>query len=154
MKLVRSTKTRLVFDLGQREEQMLLRLLKLYPCVPAAHHVLSKAGRLPGAAANQQLLDEALAEQRTQSKEKLQALLADSGRLEHTESGARLSLSPAEAEWFMQVLNDIRVGSWVILGSPDNRPAELTTANAPHFLAMEMAGFFQTQLLEALEGET
>ena len=48
MKLVRSTKSVLVFDLSQREEQMLLRLLKLYPCVPAAHHVLSKAGQLPG----------------------------------------------------------------------------------------------------------
>ena len=154
MKLVRSTKTRLVFDLGQREEQMLLRLLMLYPCVPAAHHVLSKAGRLPGAAANQQLLDEALAEQRTQSKQKLQALLADSGRLEHTESGARLSLSPAEAEWFMQVLNDIRVGSWILLGSPEGRLTELSPDKAPHFLAMERAGYFQTQLLEALEGNT
>ena len=154
MKLVRSTKTRLVFDLGQREEQMLLRLLKLYPCVPAAHHVLSKAGRLPNAAANQQLLDEALAEQREQTKKQLQALLADPHRLEHTESGARLSLSPAEAEWFMQVLNDIRVGNWILLGSPEGKPMELTPGKAPYFLSMERAGYFQVQLLEALERET
>jgi hypothetical protein len=154
MKLVRSTKTGLVFDLSQREEQMLLRLLKLYPCVPAAHHVLSKAGRLPGAEANQQLLDEALAEQRAQHKKQLQTLLADPRRLEHTDSGARLSLSPAEAEWFMQVLNDIRVGSWILLGSPDGKPLELTPEKAPHFVAMERAGYFQMQLLEALERET
>ncbi len=153
MKLVRVTKAKLVFDLGQREEQMLHRLLKLYPCVPAAHHVLSKAGRVPDAAANQQLLDEALAEQRVQNKKQLQALLADSGRLEHTDSGARLSLSPAEAEWFIQVLNDIRVGSWILLGSPDGKPMELTPAKAPHFVAMERAGYFQMQLLEALERE-
>jgi len=97
MKLVRSTKTRLVFDLGQREEQMLLRLFRLYPCVPPAHYVLSKAGQLPDSAANQQLLDEALAEQRALNKKRLQTLLADPRRLEHTESGARLSLSSADA---------------------------------------------------------
>jgi hypothetical protein len=154
MKLVRATKTGLVFDLGQREEQMLLRLLKLYPCVPAAHHVLSKAGRLPAAEANQQLLDEALAEQRAQNKKQLQTLLANPHRLDRTDSGARLSLSPAEAEWFIQVLNDIRVGSWILLGSPDGRPMELTPEKAPHFVAMERAGYFQMQLLEALEKDT
>jgi len=154
MKLIRSTKTRLVFELGQREEQMLLRLLKLYPCVPGAHHVLSKASRLPDAEANQQLLDEALAEQRAQNKKALQTLLADPQRLERTESGARLSLSPAESEWFIQVLNDIRVGSWILLGSPEAKPVELSPANAPYFLDMERAGYFQMQLLEALERET
>jgi hypothetical protein len=154
VKLVRSTKAKLVFELGQREEQMLLRLLKLYPCVPPAHHVLSKAGRLPGSAANQQLLDEALAEQRAQNKKHLQALVADPRRLEHTEAGARLSLSPAEAEWLMQVLNDIRVGSWIGLGSPEHLLTELSPEKAPHFLAMERAGYFETQLLEALGRET
>ena len=116
--------------------------------------MLSKSGRLPDREANQRLLDEALAEQRAENKKQLQALLADPRRFEHTETGARLSLSPAEVEWLLQVLNDIRVGSWVILGSPEEKPAELNAANAPHFLAMEMAGYFQMQLLEALGRET
>jgi hypothetical protein len=154
MKLVQSTKTRLIFHLGQREQRSLLQLLKLYPCVPSAHHVLSKSGRVPDAAANQQLLDEALADQRTDNQRQLQALLADPRRFGPVEKGARLLLSPTEAEWLLQVLNDIRVGSWVILGAPDKKPAELTAANAPHFLSMEMAGYFQMQLLEALGGGT
>ncbi len=154
MKLVKATKSRLVFELGQRETRSLPQILKLYPCVPSAHHVLSKSGRVPDRAASQELLDEALAEQRAEHKKQVQALLADPRRFEHTETGARLSLSPAEAEWLMQVLNDIRVGSWVILGSPDKKPAELTAANAVHFLAMEMAGYFQMQLLEAVERGT
>jgi hypothetical protein len=154
MKLVQATKTRLVFHLGQREKRSLVQVLKLYPRVPSAHHVLSKSGRLPDAEGNQQLLNEALAEQRADNKRQLQALLADPRRFTHTETGGRLSLKHTETEWLLQVLNDIRVGSWVILGSPDNKPAELTPANAPHFLAMEMAGYFQMQLLEALEAET
>jgi hypothetical protein len=154
MKLVKATKTRLVFDLGQREKRSLPQILKLYPCVPSAHHMLSKSGRVPDRVANQQLLDEALAEQRAENKKLVEALLEDSRRFEHTETGVRLSLSPADVEWLMQVLNDIRVGSWVILGSPENKPAELNAATAPHFLAMEMAGYFQMQLLEALQHET
>ena len=47
---------------GQREKRSLLQVLKLYPRVPSAHHVLSKSGRLPDAEGNQQLLDEALIE--------------------------------------------------------------------------------------------
>jgi hypothetical protein len=154
MKLVKATKIRLVFDLGQREKRSLPQILKLYPCVPSAHHMLSKSGRVPDRVANQQLLDEALAEQRAENKTLVEALLEDSRRFEHTETGVRLSLSPADVEWLMQVLNDIRVGSWVILGSPENKPAELNAATAPHFLAMEMAGYFQMQLLEALQHET
>jgi len=154
MKLVKATKSQLVFELGQREKRSLPQILKLYPCVPAAHHVLSKSGRLPDREGNQQLLDEALAEQRAENKKQVQALLADSRRFQHTETGARLSLSPAEVEWLMQVLNDVRVGSWVILGCPDEKPAEVNASNASHFLAMEMAGYYQMQLLQALEGET
>jgi hypothetical protein len=154
MKLVQATKTRLVFHLGQREKHSLLQILRLYPCVPSAHHVLSRSGRMPDAEGNQQLLDEALAEQRAENKLQVQALLADPTRLTRTETGARLALSPAEAEWLMQVLNDIRVGSWVILGSPDKKPAELNAASAPHFLTMEMAGYFQMQLLEAVQRGT
>ncbi|MCX6925565.1 MAG: hypothetical protein NT154_20505 [Verrucomicrobia bacterium] len=154
MKLVQATKTRLVFHLGQREKRSLVQMLKLYPRVPSSHHVLSKSGRLPSAEANQQLLDEALAEQRADNKKQLQALLADPKRFADTETGGRLSLTRVQVEWLLQVLNDIRVGSWVILGSPEKAPKELTPANAPHFLAMEMAGHLQMQLLEARERET
>ena len=154
MKLVKATKGRLVFELGQREKRSLPQILKLYPCVPPVHHVLSKSGRLPDRAAGQQLLDEALAEQRAESKKRVQALLADPRKFEHTGTSAHLTLSHAEVEWLMQVLNDIRVGSWVILGSPDKKPMEVTAANAAHFLAMEMAGYFQMQLLEGLERGT
>jgi hypothetical protein len=57
-------------------------------------------------------------------------------------------------EWLLQVFNDIRVGSWVLLGSPeDNIEAALVDADSARiFWDMEMAGNFQMQLLAALEG--
>jgi hypothetical protein len=150
MRLVRQTKTLFVFHLGRREARLLLHILKLYPRVPPAHHVLSKARRLPDPAGTQQLLDEALAEQRAENKKQLLALLADPRRFARTESGARLSLPATEVEWLLQVLNDIRVGSWVILGAPEEKLPELNDSTAPDLLAMEMAGYFQAQLLEAM----
>jgi len=152
MKLVRATETRLIFRLGQHETRLLPQILKLYPCVPPAHHVLSRSGREPDREANQQLLDEALAEQRAENKQQVLALLADRRRFARTQSGSRLSLPPAEAEWLLQVLNDIRVGSWINLGSPEENAPELNDDTAPDFMAMEIAGYFQAQLLEALHG--
>jgi hypothetical protein len=154
MKLIQATKSRLVFQLGQREELLLLRVLSLYPCVPPAHRQLSKGGRLPEPEANQRLLDEALAEHRADNKKQLQALLADQRRFTHMETGAQLSLSPAQVDWVLQVLNDVRVGSWVQLGSPEELAVGLNEKTSPHVRAMEMAGYFQAQFLEALSGGT
>jgi hypothetical protein len=80
-------------------------------------------------------------------------LLADPRRFQRTDTGFRLSLSRAEAEWVLQVLNDIRVGSWIILGSPEGEIEGLDAKTASDFWAMEMAGYFETELLQALNRE-
>ena len=152
---MRATRTsdKFVFHLGKRETHLLMDLLKLYPRVPSAHQRLSKSKSLPDPDVNQRLLDEALAEHRAENKKQLQAFLADPRRSKTTEAGHRLCFSEAELEWFLQVLNDIRVGSWLRLGSPEPK-LDLTAfspENAPHYWAMEMAGNFQMQLIEALE---
>lgn len=151
MKFIRAAKDQLVFHLSQREKSLLLEVLKLYPCVPPAHHRLSKSARLPDQPASQRLLDDALAEQRAENKKHLLALLADPQRLRPHEAGWRLTLSLSEVEWLLQVLNDIRVGSWVVLGSPEERFERLDAQTAPHLWAMEMAGSFQMAFLHACE---
>ena len=150
MKLIRASRNRLSFHLRQPEKQVLLRVLRLYPRVPPAHHQLSKSSPSPNPQENQRLLDQALAEQRAENTRQVEALLTDRGRLEEVRDGWRLSLSRAEADWLLQVLNDIRVGSWVALGSPDELPVNLDEKTAPDYWAMEMAGFFQMHLLHAL----
>jgi len=152
VKLLRAANDRFVFQLGAPEKHVLLHLLKLYPRVPPAHHRLSKSGRLPDAEASQRLLDEALAEQRAECQKKLQALLADPQRLKEHPPGWQLSLASMELEWLLQVLNDIRVGSWVLLGSPEERLDLVNAQTAPHLWAMEMAGAFQMEFLAAMEG--
>ena len=101
---------------------------------------------------SQRLLEESLAEQRAENKRQIQAFLTDERRFEPAETGWRFSLSAAELEWLLQVLNDVRVGSWIQLGSPDEKLETklLNDKTAPHFWAMEMAGHFQMGMLAAL----
>ena len=150
MKLIRSTNGKFVFHLSQRDKLLLLQVLKLYPRIPSASQPLSKSTRLPDRESNQRLLDEALAEQRAANKKQLETLLTDPRRFADAETGCRLTLSQSDMEWLLQVLNDIRVGSWVLLGSPEEKLEQLTVTTAPHFWAMEMSGYFQMRFLEAL----
>ena len=62
------------------------------------------------------------------------------------------ALSGSELEWLLQVLNDIRVGSWIILGSPEQWFEAATPQTAPHLWAMELAGAFEMAFLPAVEG--
>ncbi len=150
MKLIGTQKDQLILQFGRREKELLLLVLQLYPRIPPAHHKISAKSKLDPS--NQQLLDEALAEQRTSNRQQLSALLSQTGRWTEHHQGWRLALAPAEVEWLLQVLNDIRVGSWVLVGSPETlEPAVLNEETAPHLWAMEIAGAFQMGLLHILE---
>ena len=150
MKLSKSTPDQFQFQLSPREKDLLLVVLRLYPRVPPAHQPLTKSPDPDPA--DQRLLDEALAESRAQNQRQLQALLSDPNRLKREDRIWRLTLSGSEVEWLLQVLNDVRVGSWIRIGSPAAPLKALNTDNAPDLWAMEMAGSFQMRFLELLNG--
>jgi len=151
VKVIRCLKDKLVLQLGRQERHVLLAVLKLYPRIPPSHHRISRSGAIPNHLANQKLLDEALVETRAENKNQLQAFLTDPTRFEPTQHGTIATLTHGDLEWLMQILNDIRVGSWLLLGCPEDKLAEISQETAPHAWAMEMAGYFEGELLEALE---
>ncbi len=154
MKFVKTDGDHLVFQIGKREKSLLIQLLKLYPVVPPAHHKISTNEEDPKAESAQHLLDEALAEHRAENRQHLLAMIEDSSRFQEASTGYRLRLTPGEVEWLLQVLNDIRVGSWLLLGEPDERHGKrlrISLKNARHLWAMELAGHFQFILLSAGE---
>jgi hypothetical protein len=140
----------IVFQLAEHERDLLCHTLGLYPCIPPGHQRLSRAAKLE--ASCQQLLDEALAEQRAENRKEVAKFIGDSSRWSERQRGWRLRLSPSDVEWLLQVLNDIRVGSWVALGCPEERVEALDKTSAPHLWAMEIAGSFQMALLHVLPG--
>jgi hypothetical protein len=151
VKLIESSKEKWLFHLGRREKQLLLDLLRFYPCIPPAHHRVTKTAQLEPS--TQQLLDEALAEHRAGNKRLINAFISTPARWAEHQSGWRLSLSAEELEWLLQVLNDIRVGSWIAIGSPETDLGDLTEKTAPHLWAMEISGSFQIALMRAFEHE-
>jgi len=141
-----------VFQIGRREKSLLGDLLQLYPVVPIAHHHLNSGADAGGMESNQKLLEEALQEHREENKRALKAMLEESGRFQETSTGFGFTVSSSQLEWLLQVLNDIRVGSWLNLGSPDEphgKPLQVTLRNARHLWAMELSGHFQMVLLAA-----
>jgi hypothetical protein len=151
VKLLRANKGGFVFHIGTREHQLLVETLKLYPLVPAAHHRVGKPSQLPNADETQRLLDEALAEQRSENRAQVLALFNDSEHFRKTDTGFDLTLTPPQVEWLLQVLNDVRVGSWLALGEPEQgEEPEVNENNMQHLLALEVCGMYQSVLLAAL----
>lgn len=154
MKRIGSDEQALHFHLNARERDALVQILQSYPRLPPAHHAVSK--QLPEAQVTeyQRLLDEALAEQRAANRMHLQAWLAAPGRFQQTKAWFALTLDRADVEWLLQVLNDIRVGSWLLLGSPEfseASPEIIDPALLPVWAGMELSAYFQMNILDALE---
>ena len=149
MRLIQQTDEHYEFELSSREKVLLFQVLELYPQVPGGYQHLSKTA--DPEEANQRLLEETLSETRAQNKRALQQMLTDPNKLSSSDTQWRLHLSSAELDWLLAVLNDIRIGSWVRLGSPEVPLAVLTAGNASYYWALEMAGYFQGGFLELLE---
>jgi hypothetical protein len=157
MKFIRAQKSSqatkfLVFRIGQRERQLLRSLLELYPLLDANSHQLSKTAS-PSTHSQQQLLDDAMAELQREHKLKLREFVRSRFR-KPTSDDHRLRLEPEQIEWLLQVLNDLRVGSWVRLGRPDAQARgtlEPSNENSHHVAVMELSGYFQMALLEAFK---
>lgn len=148
MRRIRQPGPALAFRLSPREAKLFRQLLLLYPRVPSGHHRIG-TGFKPGDEA-QRLLDESLAEQRAAYKRRIREFLANPANFRADDQGAVLALRESDAEWLLQVLNDIRVGSWVRAGSPERLDGDwLTPKTVKDAWAMDMAGYFQMHLLEA-----
>jgi hypothetical protein len=154
VKFVKKDGDQFVFQIGKREKRLLFEVLKLYPLVPAAHHRVSKAADRRQLTENQKLLEESLAERRRENQRQLLDMLNEEQRLREVDGGYHVTLGASQIEWLLQVINDIRVGSWLILGEPDEKkgkPIALNNENGRYFAAMEFCGYCQMTLLDAFE---
>ena len=153
MKVIRSSKEKLVVQLSRQEKLLLIKILDLYPLVPSSYQKLSRAGEAKDREGNQRLLDEALAEQRDVNKRRLRQFLEDPRTFEQGQGACRMHLGQGDLEWLLQILNDVRVGSWIALGSPQAKPPRMNHETTPQFWVMEIAGFLEASLVNAWDDE-
>lgn len=152
MKLIKREETHCSFLIGKREREMLFSLLQRYPAMLGAHFKTRNPPNTDEAKNNHELLVEALAEQQKENRKQLEQMLAENRRFVENDLGFTFRLTYSEIEWLLQMLNDIRVGSWIQLGEPDLSSTTLPQLNEQTVLlawAMEIAGLFQHALLEA-----
>jgi hypothetical protein len=146
--------TLLSFEISAREEALLLEVLRMYPVLEDSHHRIRREGGEAGSD-EQRVLEEAMAQLRESHQQKLEELLGAPERIFKDGAGRRrMVLTGQQLEWLLQVLNDIRVGSWVRLGCPDpeqTRDVKAGDANARDVAAMHISGGFQAVLLEAVQ---
>lgn len=142
-----------VFSIDPKERVAFLAILQLYPVLDAAYHRISAK---PGAA-EQEWLEENIRQQQDEHTRQLRALFEGKAAFfKPDKEGFHFSLTAEQMEWLLRVLNDIRVGSWVRLGQPEMEAAPQVAAKngRTHDLAaMELSGYFQYILLQALSTE-
>ena len=146
MKFLKTEDDQLALPDGKREKALLTDLLKLYPLIPPAHHQVTPARTQapirPTSSCWTRRWQNIARTSRNSSRPCFSAE-AVSGKWP---TGFLLVLDGAEMEWLLQVLNDIRVGSWLLLGSPDEKKgksARLNLQTARYLWTMELCGHFQ-----------
>jgi hypothetical protein len=145
------------YELDQREALYLRALLHKFPVTANQAAKITKTDPDPKAAEREHLLNASLAEHREKLKVQARGLIA-ADKLTAEANHWQLRLDPEARETLLQILNDIRVGSWHSLGEPENLSSlgtALSEKDLPYRALMEMAGYFEFRLLDMNEyGET
>jgi hypothetical protein len=155
MRRVDVTSRSWVFALSEKERDFLVAVLQAYPAVPEGYQALSRESAERLSAEDRSLLTEALLEHRAGCRAKVRRWLKGGARFRQVDDTWQFRLAKNDFNWMMQILNDVRVGNWIDLGSPDevHNPTELLQKDPAAFFHMEAAGMFQMQFLEATRAE-
>ena len=156
MKRLQRSDDQFTFEFSDQEQFVLLALLEMFPMVPVTHHRLSREPQaIPDPEDNQHLLEDSLSAHQSETQDWIASLADGNDRFTQSGESLRLSVTRMEMERLLQILNDVRVGSWLALGSPELEPdVELKTdeENAMYVHWMELAGWFESFFLDALHG--
>jgi len=138
--------------LSPGEAGSLLALVSQFPVAAAAPAKISLSEADPKTLEREKLLNESLAEQRADLKKRA-AIIISPDRLKASGKGRVLQINTEEREILLQILNDIRIGSWRVLGEPDNLEpdfSKLPESEQRYWRFLHVAGYFQCQLLEPI----
>jgi hypothetical protein len=155
MRVVHVAANEFVLEMSPREKSLFLGVLQRYPLIPVSHHRLTRTPHPKVNADDQQLLEEAMSGQKRVLQGRAGDLIRSKDRFVLQGRSWRIAFTREDLEWLLQVLNDVRVGSWLLLGCPDpdeGKAPVITTSNGRHVLLMELSGYFESLVLEALDG--
>lgn len=154
MKLLSKGPKTISLSITTMDRRLIDAVLSSFDQLPRSDGKLSISGEL--AEAEQELLHAALREQRAEQWKWFSDLAAAKGTWTRHGRNWKLTLPPDRMESLLQMLNDIRVSSWKILGCPAELPrgpyAPDTVDGVAGWLLLT-TGYLQSHLLQALESE-
>jgi len=140
-------------ELHPHEMRLLWYLLQLYPLLPADYHRITRQTDAQPLAGAQELLEQSMASREAEQKRYLAEFLGRRDRLRRHGREFHIHVSGDDMERLLQLLNDVRVGSWVRLGcrmDPDDGVESADPREAVLREAMRLCAWMQMLVLEAL----
>lgn len=150
MKVLKHDKQKLAIEFSPDEFDIFRNLLRRYPAMPTGYYKISREPN-PALTDDQHLLDEALEETRRSHRAHMVRFLASPEIFKRVGECTVMDLRGENHEWLLQILNEIRVGLWIKLGSPEDQELELIHEDKPDHpdvWAMEACGFFISLMVD------
>ncbi len=148
MKLVKQTKIGFQYRLIPEEAYSLRFIVQQFPVTEFSAAKISKTDL--ASVEREKLLNEALAAHREELKLRARNLIR-SDRFRPSGKDQLYHLSPEGRESMLQILNDVRVECWRMLGEPDNPDLnvfDLPPEKVKHCHLMHLAGYFEHHFLD------
>lgn len=155
MKLIKKTHEKYIFELLLEEKELLIKILKLYPLVDYSNYELSRSLKNDQISQSKKILLDALKEHQVENRRLMHELFENPDALKPKQNPDyyTLELDSEKIERLLQVLNDIRIGSWQKLGCPDLDSREEVVRSPEDIMSlyiMDICEYFEYYLLKAM----
>ena len=150
MRLVEANPQRTVIELSETEWTFFQELLHRYPLVPNEERELTRQSEGDEFDADTELLRTNLEDLTATNQKRLHEWLHNPATFTQSGDHGNLTIQASDRDWLLQILNDLRVGSWQQLGRPDTTAINELELGAKNFRAlwcMELTGLLQSFLL-------
>ena len=137
------------YRLSTGEAAGLCALVSQFPIATVISAKISRVDADPKAVEREKLLNESLAEHRAELKRRIAGVVSP-GKFKTSGKSRLFQINSEEREILLQVLNDIRIESWHLLGEPDELELNAEKLAEPEhrcWHCMHLAGYFQYHLL-------
>lgn len=162
MKFICVDENRLVFEFQPDERESLESLLKCYPLPSQWNVELVRDDHKGEFEEDRKFLEETLEAEKKAMASGLNRFLESPSVFFEDLPEEYLRIPLDQVDWFLQILNDLRVSAWQLLGCPDQdekqeledmlkkeMPAEMMQ-RMQLFILLEMAGYYQSVVLDAV----
>ena len=129
MRVIETSETATTIDLSESETIFIKEILSAYPLVPNESRELTRG-----------------------HQKKLQAWVNAPETFREVENRYLFRITNDNRDWFLQILNDLRIGSWQQLDCPSQEELQELTASQEvirPLWTMELAGLLQSFLLNS-----